>query len=126
MQKSMRWRLKVSGILLALIVCGAATAEELAGTWTLTIDTPRGVQHPTLVIEKGDQGYSGVYNSLRGPIDIERIEREGERFWFPLTISVPIGDIEVNYAGSFEGDDMTGAVQSPRGTVPFTARRGPE
>ena len=52
--------------------------------------------------------------------------REESLMEVPLSISVPIGDIEVNYAGSFEGDEMTGAVQSPRGTVPFTARRGPE
>jgi len=36
---------------------------------------------------------------------------------------VPIGDIEVNYSGTIAGDDMTGQVQNPRGTVPFTGKR---
>ena len=107
--------------LLATIAAGSAATEEFAGTWTLTIDTPRGIQHPTLVIEKGEAGYSGVYNSLRGPIDIESIERDENTFSFPLVISVPIGEIEVNYAGSFEGNEMQGTVQNPRGEVPFTA-----
>jgi len=106
------------------LLFGTATfASELAGTWTLTIDTPRGVQHPTLVISQNGDGYSGVYNSLRGPLDIERINRDGDKFDFPITITVPIGDIEVNYAGTISGDDMTGTVQSPRGEVPFTAKR---
>jgi len=109
--------------LLCVTLAGQAAAEDFAGTWTLNIDTPRGIQHPTLEIEKGEAGYSGVYNSLRGPIDIESIERNGNTFSFPLIISVPIGDVEVNYAGSFEGSEMKGMVQSPRGEVPFTATR---
>ena len=108
-----------------LIFSGTALAGELAGTWTLNIDTPRGLQHPTLVINQSADGYSGVYNSLRGPIDIERIERDGDNFSFPLTITVPIGDIEVNYNGSINGEDMTGVVESPRGQVPFTGSRTP-
>ncbi len=111
--------------LIGVLAAGSASAqaEELAGTWTLSIETPRGVQHPTLEIKQDGDRYSGVYNSLRGPIDIERIDREGNAFSFPLIITVPIGDIEVNYAGSFEGNEMTGNVQSPRGEVPFSATR---
>jgi hypothetical protein len=114
-------RFSLTGAL--LFAAAGAMADELAGTWTLTLDTPRGIQHPTLEIrEKGD-GYSGVYNSLRGPIEIESITRDGNTFAFPLQITVPIGDIEVNYSGSFEGDEMTGTVENPRGSVPFTATR---
>ncbi len=117
-------RLKLlTGGLLAALFASQAYGEDFAGVWTLSIDTPRGTQHPTLEIEKTDAGYSGVYNSLRGPLDIERIDRDGNTFAFPLTISVPIGDIEVNYAGRFEGNQMEGTVQSPRGEVPFTATR---
>ena len=123
----MRGFLKTALALASFIVClllsAVASADELAGLWTLTIDTPRGVQHPSLVINQDGDGYSGVYNSLRGPIDIETISSDGDSFIFPLVITVPIGDIEVNYSGTISGDDMTGTVSSPRGEVPFTARR---
>ena len=120
--------LRIPGSLLvigltAMICAGPALAEDFAGTWTLSIDTPRGTQNPTLDIEKNGSGYSGTYNSLRGPIEVEEITRDGNSFSFPLTISVPIGDVEVNYTGSFEGSDMTGTVESPRGVVPFTATK---
>jgi hypothetical protein len=98
-------------------------ADDLTGVWTLSIDTPRGLQHPTLEISEGEAGYSGVYNSRRGPIEIEKINRDGTKFSFPLVISVPIGDIEVNYIGKFEGNEMEGTVQNPRGEVPFTGVR---
>ncbi len=123
----MRGFLKTALALASFIVClllsAVASADELAGLWTLTIDTPRGVQHPSLVINQDGDGYSGVYNSLRGPIDIETISSDGDSFIFPLVITVPIGDIEVNYSGTISGDDMTGTVSSPRGEVPFTATR---
>ena len=123
----MRGFLKTALALASFIVCpllsAVASADELAGLWTLTIDTPRGVQHPSLVINQDGDGSSGVTTSLRGPIDIETISSDGDSFIFPLVITVPIGDIEVNYSGTISGDDMTGTVSSPRGEVPFTATR---
>jgi hypothetical protein len=101
----------------------AAYADDFAGTWTLTLDTPNGVQNPTLVVEESGDGYSGTYNSLRGPIEIPEIRRNGNAFAFPLMITVPIGDIQVDYKGTFAGDEMEGSVESPRGAVPFTAKK---
>jgi hypothetical protein len=122
-KRYLKTTLALSYVVICMLLSGGAFAGELAGTWILSIDTPRGVQHPTLVINQDGGSYSGVYNSLRGPIDIEAISRDGDSFTFPLVISVPIGDIEVNYRGTISGDDMTGSVQSLRGEVPFTAKR---
>ena len=116
-------RLVLTCFITCMMLSAGAFADGLAGTWTLTIDTPRGVQHPTLVVEqKGDQ-YSGVYNSLRGPIDVQSISFDGNNFDFPLVITVPIGDIEVNYRGTIDGDKMIGRVQNPRGEEPFSGER---
>lgn len=123
MKRNLKISLAQSCIVICMLLSGGAFAGELAGTWILSIDTPRGVQHPTLVINQDGDSYSGVYNSLRGPIDIEVISRDGDAFTFPLVLSLPIGDIEVNYQGTISGDDMTGSVQSPRGEVAFTAKR---
>lgn len=123
MQRSLRTALVTPSIFVLLLFGSSVFAAELAGEWTLNIDTPRGVQHPTLRIVKNGDSYSGVYNSLRGPIDIEAIDREGNNFAFPLVITVPIGEIEVNYRGSIDDDDMAGSVQNPRGEVQFTGKR---
>ncbi len=106
-----------------MLVCGPAWANDLVGEWVLSIDTPRGVQNPTLVVEANGEGYSGVYNSMRGPIPIDSISFDGQSFAFPLVITVPIGEIEVNYRGSIDGDAMRGSVQNPRGEVAFTGSR---
>jgi len=113
----------VSLVCFALSGVASAAGSELAGVWTLSIDTPRGIQHPTLVINKDGDSYSGVYNSLRGPLPIEKVTGDGDNFEFPLVITVPIGEVEVHYRGSISGDDMKGTVVSARGEVLFSAKR---
>ena len=100
-----------------------SAAAELAGSWTLSIDTPRGVQNPKLVVEHSDSGYSGTYHSLRSPVDVNNIQTDGTTFSFELVITVPIGDIDVAYVGTIDGDNMTGSVRNPRGEVPFSGTR---
>lgn len=110
-------------ILTMALAAGTASADELAGTWTLTLETPRGIRHPTLEIRTDGESHSGVYNSARGPLPIDNISVDGNTFSFPLTLTMPIGEIEVSYQGSIDGDDMTGVVTNPRGEVPFTGKR---
>ena len=98
-------------------------AAELAGTWTLTIDTPRGVQHPKMEVQRTDGGYEGTYHSRRGPLEMKNIQSDGTNFSFDMTISVPIGDIDVAYVGRIEGDELAGQVRNPRGEVPFSGVR---
>ena len=110
-------------LLVCVLACGGAHAEDLTGEWTLTLDTPRGVQHPTLAISKEGTAYSGVYTGRMGALDVESIETDGNTFSFPLQITIPIGTIDVHYSGTVEGDAMTGVVSNPRGEVPFTGTR---
>jgi len=98
-------------------------ADSLVGTWTLSIDSPRGIQNPQLVVEQSGDSLTGTYHSRRGPVAIETIEFDGSNFAFPLVIEVPIGEIEVLYRGRISGDEMQGVVQNPRGQVPFSGSR---
>lgn len=98
-------------------------ATDITGEWTLTIDTPRGVQNPKVQISATNGALSGTYESFRGPIDITSVTVNGNRFSFPLVLTVPIGEIEVNYEGTIDGDRMVGLVKNPRGEVPFSGVR---
>jgi len=71
----------------------ARVESELAGDWTLTIDTPRGVQHPVLSIQRNNSGYTATYSGRQGVLTIDEVTRDGNRFAFPLSITVPIGTI---------------------------------
>ena len=112
----------IIGSLTLSMWCHSAAAE-LAGKWTLSIDTPRGTANPVLEIVKTDETYSGQYHGRRGTMKIDAIETTGNTFSFPLVISVPIGDIEVEYTGTFDDKRMEGVARNPRGAVPFTGVR---
>ncbi len=100
-----------------------ASAVQLAGEWTLNIDTPMGLQHPVLSIATTAAGYSATYSGRQGVLAIDQVTLDGNRFSFPLSITVPIGTIEVIYEGEINGNQMTGVVQNPRGQVPFSGER---
>lgn len=101
----------------------ASSGAELAGSWTLTIDTPRGQQHPVLTVVKSGSSYSATYEGRQGLLNIDDVVSDGNRFSFPLSITVPIGTIDVSYEGEIDGDNMIGVVQNPRGQVPFSGKR---
>lgn len=109
--------------ILALALMPLSAAAQLAGNWTLSIDTPRGLQHPKMEVQQTDAGYTGTYHSRRGPLPMKNIQAEGANFSFELTITVPIGEIDVSYVGTIDGDSLTGAVTNPRGQVPFSGVR---
>lgn len=108
--------------LLALLASLTATAD-LAGIWTLTVESPRGTQHPTLTINRNDTGYSGVYAGARGELPIPVIESDGTSFSFPLTISMPMGDMDLEYKGTVNGEHMSGEIGNPMGSIPFQGER---
>jgi hypothetical protein len=99
-----------------------ASAGELAGVWTLTIETPRGVQHPVLTIREDGGNWSGIYEGRIGTHPVA-ITRDGDRFTFPLEATMPMGTVTLEYAGSIDGDTMTGVARNPMGEVPFTGTR---
>ena len=109
--------------LLVVLLTSTVHADELAGEWTLTIDTPRGVQHPTLTVVQVGATYSGSYSGARGVLDIEAIAFDGSQFSFPLVLNMPIGRSEVTYRGKVAGNQMTGQVENARGKVPFSGAR---
>ncbi len=100
-----------------------AAAAELAGNWTLSIDTPAGPQNPKLEVQQTGGSYSGTYHSRRGPVPLKNVQTDGKTFSFEIVITVPIGEIDVTYTGTIEGDEMVGRVRNPRGEVPFSGRR---
>lgn len=115
---------------LCMLLCclvGTAIAEPggLAGVWTLTIETPRGVQHPVLTITREGDTYAGTYEGRVGKLPVPAIASDGERFSFPLTVDMPMGRMQLEYAGTIEGDTMRGVARNPRGEVPFTGVRAP-
>ena len=97
--------------------------EGVEGVWRLTVSTPRGVQHPTLTINRDGEQYSGTLVGRRGEQVIDSIAVEGNVFQFPLEVDMPIGRMNLLYRAAVEGDTFVGEIGNPRGAIPFSGER---
>ena len=111
------------GCLVVLPVGSLRADAGLVGDWQLRVEGQRGVQTPVLSIQEDAGVYSGVIGGERGQVPIERIVLENGEFSFPFTMSTFMGDFKLLYKGVRDGDNLTGTVDTPRGTVPFTGVR---
>ena len=96
---------------------------DLSGTWTLTIETPMGVSNPVLTIWKSGGGYEGSYESRRGKRVVEDVEVKGQTFSFRMVGSMPMGDFDMVYKGSIEGEKISGTIGNPMGEIAFVGKR---
>ena len=118
----------LGSVLLVTILSLAETSTpepeaDLSGTWTLTIETPMGISNPILTIWKSADGYDGTYESRRGKRGVEDIEVMGQAFSFRMMVSMPMGDFEMVYKGSIDGEKISGTIGNAMGEIAFVGRR---
>lgn len=100
-----------------------AAPASVVGQWKLTVETPNGTTNPILTINAAESGYSGTYVGPRGSFELTEIKVDGNTFSFPLTITIPIGKLDLQYTGKVEGNRISGSIGNPQGTIPFVGVR---
>ena len=118
----------LGSVLLVSIVILAETITpepkaDLSGTWTLTVETPMGISNPILTIWKSADGYDGTYESRRGKRGVEDIQVTAQAFSFRMMVSMPMGDFEMVYKGSIDGEKISGTIGNSMGEIAFVGRR---
>ena len=101
----------------------SADTHSIVGTWALEVSSPRGVQHPTLMVTGDKDTYHGVLTGQRGKVLIKEIQVEENTFSFPLKVPTPMGKFELHYRGQIDAGLMQGKIDTPRGAIPFTGKR---
>lgn len=96
---------------------------DVAGTWSLTVETSAGTGTPTVILEQDGAALSGTYKgrfgdqALTGTLD-------GDAIAFSFTVSGPMGSAEVIYTGTVAGAEMSGTMQmGGRAGGRFSGRR---
>ena len=127
----------VATVLLTLVASTPAVAQ-VAGTWTLSAEGPRGPQTMTLVLEvSGDEvegtltmqprggGPRGGGRAGGGPPEMRLSDGtvEGDSFSFTVTMSMRGNSITQEFSGSVDGDQMSGTIMTPRGERSFSGTR---
>lgn len=96
---------------------------SVIGNWTLTMQTPFGVQTPTLSVKQEGSGHSGTLDGKTGSATLDELKVDGDSLSFSAIAKTPMGDFPVSYRASVTGDSMNGTFKTMMGETPFTGVR---
>ncbi len=105
----------------------APPAASITGTWSLSLNSPQGPMDVTLDVRQNGTALTGTTSSMVGTAQIVSGSINGSNFHFIVNINSPeIGNISVTFAGTVQGNRMTGTVDVPgMGSMDFTGSKNP-
>lgn len=103
----------------------ALGAEEAAGTWKATLETPNGAQENTFVLKVDAGRITGtVSGGMLGTVQISEGKVDGDKISFSINSDFGV----IRYSGTIKGDDMKLTLVAGDGqfTLDLSAKRSKE
>jgi imidazolonepropionase-like amidohydrolase len=107
---------------------GAAATPAVAqvgGNYSINIDVPGQPLSGTLALTQQAAVINGSLQTQLGTSPIKDGKVTAEGFTFAATVEFGGSTIEIFVKGTVSGDRITGTIDSPQGTVPFSGTRNP-
>jgi hypothetical protein len=92
----------------------------IAGTWKLTLETPFGVQTPSLRI---DADGTGALISAIGEAPLGDLKVTDDTAEFTANVPTPMGNFSIGFSVKASGDALAGTFTSPLGATDFSGLR---
>lgn len=118
-------------LLMTLVFAAAAPlrAQDFAGSWEMTRDTPRGTMTQTLTLARDGDAWTGTMTFMRREVELKDVTVEGNVLTFTLEMGPPPdapggrGPMIQTFRGTLEGDEINGEMEGPRGPMPMVLKR---
>ncbi|HYM34864.1 MAG TPA: hypothetical protein VET48_05665 [Steroidobacteraceae bacterium] len=107
---------------LVVSIATLAADANVAGTWTMSSETPQGTRQSTLTLVQQGSTLTGTIKGARGENPITGTV-SGNEVKFSYTLSMGGNEIKIDYAGTVDGSSMSGTAKNPRGESKFTATK---
>ncbi len=99
-------------------------ASDPSGTWSLTLQTPRGNRDMTAELEMNDDGkVTGELAGERGATPIEKGKMAGDRLSFKMTREMGGRSMEASYSLKIEADEAKGTMRAGPMTMDLVGTR---
>jgi hypothetical protein len=92
----------------------------IAGLWKLTLETPFGVQTPSLRI--GADGTGGLVTPI-GEAPLNDLKLTDDTADFTANVPTPMGNFSIGFTVKADGDALSGTFNSPMGATAFSGVR---
>jgi hypothetical protein len=100
----------------------AADNANVAGEWSLALETPNGTATPSVIFKQDGGTLTGTYKGRMGESELKGTITGNDIKW-TVTLHPQGGTMEVEYTGTVDGDTMKGKVTSPMGEASFTGKK---
>jgi len=94
----------------AAVLTVAAQSTNVTGNWKLTIETPNGPGSPSVVFKQDGEKLTGTYKGRFGESPLEGTVK-GKDIKFTVKVNAQGQELQIEYAGTVEGDTMKGKVK---------------
>lgn len=98
-------------------------STDLSGTWNLTFDLGDQALPATLTLRQQGERFTGTLQSALGSSEISDGAVGTDGFRFTTNVTFGGESFTITVSGKVQGNQMSGTVSSPRGTVSFTGTR---
>ena len=97
-------------------------SSEVAGTWTLTVDSPQGAVSASMILQQAGSVVTGTVSSYMGEMKIENGTFSGGKLAFRVTVNT----MSISFSGTVQGARITGTIDAgPMGTMECTGSKKP-
>lgn len=118
-------RLAIGALLLSLAVPAAASAQDISGTWDVTVTSPQGPLTIEAIVTQKGEAVTGTVVSPLGKADFTGTLVDGT---LAVAYSLKVQDqsLDIKMTGKVQPDSMAGTIDlGGLGEVPWTAKRKP-
>ena len=99
----------VFGIVAAVFTVAVAAQTNVAGEWTINIDTEQGAQSAELTLTQDGEKLTGTLVSEMGTLEFEGTIMGNELKWV-MEVDAGGAFLEIAMAGTVDGDTITGTL----------------
>jgi hypothetical protein len=110
----------IAGLMVS--ISALAADANVAGTWTMSSETPQGARESTLTLKQEGTALTGTIKGARGENPVTG-SVAGNEVKFSYTLSMQGNEIKIDYVATVDGAAMTGVAKNPRGESKFTAKK---
>jgi hypothetical protein len=117
-----RTRLAVFTSVVALASSVLFAQANVAGSWTLDVDSPQGATKVNLVLAVEGEAVTGTIASDMGESKFTGTVKEGT-VTFSFDMAGPQGPLTITTRAAITGDEMKGEMDYGMGVAPFVGKR---
>ncbi|MEP6703905.1 MAG: amidohydrolase family protein [Acidobacteriota bacterium] len=109
----------------AAATSASATLAQVGGNYSITIEVPGQQLTGTLALTQQAAVLTGSIQTQHGASPLKDGKVTAEGFSFSATVDFGGSQVEVNVKGIVTGNQMSGTIDSPQGTLQFSGTRNP-